>query len=75
VAKAAINAREQPLNRKMVGAGKRGLIEDWQFETEPDNSGTKHGLWWHSMNGGVDAVCLFIQHLLQKFAPKSYVTF
>jgi len=51
------------------------MIEDWQFETDADNSGTTHGLWLHSMYGGVDAVCAFIQHLLQKFDPKSYVTF
>ena len=51
------------------------MIEDWQFETEADNSGTTHGLWLHSMYGGVDAVCAFIQHLLQKFDPKSHVTF
>lgn len=51
------------------------LIEDWQSETDADNSGTKHGLWLHSMNGGLDAVCEFIQHLLQKFDPTSHVTF
>jgi hypothetical protein len=51
------------------------LIDDWQFETDADNSGTKHGLWLHSMNGGLDAVCEFIQHLLQKFDSKGYVTF
>ena len=50
-------------------------IEDWQFETDADTSGNTHGLWLHSMNGGVDAVCGFIQHLLQKFDPKSHVTF
>jgi hypothetical protein len=52
-----------------------GMVEDWQSETDVDNSGTTHGLWLHSMYGGVDAVCAFIQHLLQKFDPKSYVTF
>ena len=51
------------------------MIEDWHFEMEADNSGTTHGLWLHSMYGGVDAVCQFIQHLLQKFDPKSHVTF
>ena len=51
------------------------MIEDWQFETEPDNSGTGHGLWLHSMNGGQDAVCGFIQHLLLKFDPQGRVTF
>ena len=42
---------------------------------EADNSATKHGLWLHSMYGGVDAVCVFIQHLLRKFDQKGYVTF
>ena len=51
------------------------MIEDWQFETVADNSSTKPGLWLHSMNGGVDAVCAFIQHLLQKFNPKGRITF
>jgi len=50
-------------------------IEDWQFETLADGSGTKHALWLHSMYGGVDAVCLFIQHLLQKFDPQGKVSF
>ena len=27
------------------------------------------------MYGDVDAVCVFIQHLLQQFGPKSYVAF
>ena len=47
------------------------VIEDWQFETVADDSGTTHGLWLHSMYGGVDAVCAFIQHLLQKFDPQA----
>jgi hypothetical protein len=51
------------------------LIEDWSFETVADDSGTKHGLWLHSMYGGVDAVCAFIQHLLQKFDVHGRVTF
>ena len=52
-----------------------GVMEDWQFETVADDSGTKHGLWLHSTYGGVDAVCAFIQHLLQKFNPQGRVTF
>jgi hypothetical protein len=51
------------------------MVEDWHFETDADNSGTTHGLWLHSMNGGIDAVCAFIQHLLQKFDPTNHVTF
>jgi hypothetical protein len=50
-------------------------IEDWQFETEADTSATSYGLWLHSEYGGVDAVCVFIQHLLQKFELKSCVAF
>jgi hypothetical protein len=38
-------------------------IEDWSFETEVDDE----GIWIHSQSGGMDAVCVFIQHLLQKF--------
>jgi hypothetical protein len=51
------------------------MIEDWHFETVADNSGTKHRLWLHSIYGGVDAVCLFIQHLLQKFDLQGKVSF
>ena len=51
------------------------LIEDWHFETDADNSGTTHGVWLHSTSGGVDAVCAFIQHLLQKFDPQGKLSF
>ena len=53
----------------------KDAIEDWYFETAADGSDGKHGLWLHSMYGAVDAVCAFIQHLLQKLDPKRYVTF
>ena len=49
-----------------------GVIEDWQFETVADGSGL---LWLHSMNGGIDAACQFIQHLLQKFDLAHSVSF
>jgi hypothetical protein len=29
------------------------MVEDWQFETVADDSGTKHAIWLHSMYGGV----------------------
>ena len=51
------------------------LIEDWHFETDADNSGTTHGVWLHSTSGGVDAVCAFIQDLLQKFDPQGKLSF
>ena len=47
------------------------VLEDWQFETETVDD----GLWLHSENGGIDAVCAFIQHLLQQFDPNGRVTF
>jgi len=46
------------------------VIEDWQFETDAESADGKWGLWLHSEYGGIDAVCAFIQHLLQKFDPK-----
>lgn len=50
----------------------KDVIEDWQFEIEAETNG--NGLWLHSSNGGVDAVCAFIQHLLQRFDPDSCAT-
>ena len=51
------------------------VIEDWCFETNADTSGNKPALWLHSSDGGIDAVCIFIQHLLQRFDPQGRVTF
>jgi hypothetical protein len=50
------------------------VIEDWQFETDAESSEGKWGLWLHSDYGGIDAVCVFIQHLLQKFDPEGRVS-
>ena len=47
------------------------VMEDWHFETEKNDD----GIWLHSEYGGVDAVCAFIQHLLQKFESQGRVTF
>ena len=51
------------------------VIDDWDFETESDSSAEGHGLWFHSDCGGVDALCAFLQHLLQRFDPGRSVTF
>jgi hypothetical protein len=51
------------------------VVEDWCFEADADTDEAKPALWLHSSNGGIDAVCAFIQHLLQKFDPKGCVTF
>ena len=49
--------------------------EDWCFDTDADVVEKQPGLWLHSSNGGIDAVCAFLQHLLQKFDPSGRVTF
>jgi hypothetical protein len=48
----------------------REFIEGWDFETESDHN---NGIWLHSHHGGIDAVCSFIRHLLQKFDPDGCV--
>ena len=53
-------------------ASLRDVIEDWAFDTDPSDN---CGLWLHSSSGGVDAMCAFIQHLLQSFDPSGCVTF
>jgi hypothetical protein len=51
----------------------REVVEDWFFEADPGREGNE--LWLHSDTGGIEAVCVFIQHLLQKFNPTGVVTF
>ena len=53
----------------------KSVVEDWCFETNEDTAENKPALWLHSSNGGIDAVCSFIQHLLQKFDPQGRVEF
>lgn len=49
------------------------VVDDWCFETEANHPSNGPGLWLHSSDGGIDAVCAFIQHLLQKFDPQGHV--
>jgi hypothetical protein len=51
------------------------MIEVWNFETVADNRDGKWGIWLNGEQGGVDAACAFIQHLLQKFIPQGRVEF
>ena len=51
----------------------RDVVEDWRFDTEPSDPSTGWGLWLHSDSGGIDAVCAFIQHLLERFDPAGHV--
>jgi len=55
--------------------GLADVTEDWWFETDAESSPGQCGLWLHSENGGIDAVCAFIQHLLQKYSSTEPVTF
>jgi hypothetical protein len=47
--------------------------EDCTFELDPGS--TPHQLWCHSDNGGIDAACAFVQHLLARFQPDGCVSF
>jgi hypothetical protein len=52
----------------------RDVIEDWRFDTDANDPSNGRGLWLHSSEGGIDAACAFIQHLLGRFAPEGHVT-
>jgi hypothetical protein len=51
------------------------VLEIWHFETEAQGSldAGEFGVWLHSGDGGIDAVCEFIRHLLGKFNPTGRV--
>jgi hypothetical protein len=53
-------------------ASLRDVAEDWQFDTDPSDPANGWGLWLHSSDGGIDAVCAFIQHLLERFDPTGH---
>ena len=53
------------------------VLEIWLFKTEVQGSlePGKYAVWLHSCNGGIDAVCEFIRHLLRKFKLTDVVSF
>lgn len=51
------------------------LVADWCFEVEADTVDQQPGLWLHSSEGGVDAACAYVHHLLGKYDPAGRVTF
>ena len=55
-------------------ASLRDFVECWTFETAVDNPREGLGIWLHSQHGGIDAVCAFIQHLLELYDPDGCVT-
>lgn len=69
--KEAVGMRDgEPVPKTFPGSLETHL-ENWCFDVEKDDD----GVWLHSQYGGIDAVCAFIQHLLQKFNPAGIVTF
>ena len=52
----------------------RDFVEDWQFDTEAASPQNGPGLWLHSNDGGIDAVCAFIQRLLQRYNPDGSIS-
>lgn len=48
------------------------FADNWCFEVEDEGNCT---LWFHSEDGGIDAVCTFVQHLLKKYVPTGHVGF
>jgi hypothetical protein len=49
----------------------KDALEDWPFEVESQTE----GIWLNSQYGGQEVVCVFIQHLLQKFDFAPFVQF
>jgi hypothetical protein len=49
----------------------KDVLENWTFELE----GCEEGIWLHSESGGIDAVCAFVQHLLQKYDTAPFLSF
>ena len=54
-------------------AALKEFADDCVFEAEAGSQPDE--LWLHSDCGGVDAVCEFVQHLLQRFSSGQVVTF
>ena len=78
--KLAEDAASWPLDEQIptdFPASLAEVLEIWNFETEAQGSleQGKYGIWLHSNDGGIDAVCAFIQHLLRKFQPAGRVEF
>ena len=49
----------------------RDEVDNWPFETDL----IKDGIWLHSMYGGQETACRFIQHLLQKYDTAPFIGF
>lgn len=78
----ALNLAEQASRINQGDAAEPGFpahlhdyTENWCFEVEADVVEEQPALWLHSSNGGIEACCAFIQHLLQKFDRVGRVTF
>ena len=47
------------------------FLDEWDFEVAEEKS----GIWIHSNDGGTDAACQFVQHLLDRFGIIEAVSF
>ena len=47
------------------------FLDEWDFEVAEEKS----GIWIHSNDGGTDAACQFVQHLLDRFSIIEPVSF
>ena len=47
------------------------FLDEWDFEVAEEKS----GIWIHSDDGGTDAACHFVQHLLERFGIIEPVSF
>jgi hypothetical protein len=52
----------------------RDVVEDWRFETVPNNPADGGVCGCTRSGGGIDAVCAFIEHLLARFDPAGHAT-
>lgn len=47
------------------------FVDNWSFEVNKEEA----GIWIHSVEGGIDAACEFVQHLLVRFAITGPISF
>lgn len=67
----ALGMRDAELVPKSFPESLGNCLENWCFDIKADAA----GVWLHSQSGGIDSVCAFVQHLLEKCNPAGVVTF
>lgn len=69
--KQAVEMRDGERIRRSFPKSLKDCIEDWCFDIED----CEEGVWLNSDYGGIDAVCAFVQHLLQKYDTAPFISF